>query len=789
MPKLYSNTSLPGLNAKLCFGFITNVLLFFLSANFVFAQNETNKWYFGKNAAIDFMSGSPVSMSGCAISTDEGSASVSDGAGNLLFYTDGVTVLNKNNVTMTNGSGLLGGFSSTQSGLIVKQPQSDSIYYIFTTSQQLAFGGLDYSIVDMSLQGGLGEVITKNVLLDAVSTEKITAICHSNDTDIWVIAHDWNNNQFQSYLLTSTGIITTPVISSVGTIAQGSSGNVIGYLKGSPTGNHLAQAVWVDNYFELFDFDKTSGMVSHPLHLVGSTAVSSGAYGVEFSPDGNLLYGTEITPGYIYQWNLAAGSDSLIIASKTLIGTSAVNFNGALQLASDQKIYMAEYGSAWLGAINDPNVQGVGCNYDDTGFQLSYGYNGLGLPNIFPCLFKSSMMPQANFNSSDSATCLNTCLDFYDLSINNPTSWQWSFPGGNPSSSSLQNPSNICYNTSGTYDVTLIVTNSAGSDTIAMSNFISVNAAPTANITQSNDTLYSSAGSSYQWYTGGNAINGATDDFYVPSTEDYYTVVITDANGCTAADTIFFSLSPQTSFAASDTTICQKFCMDFFDQSGNNPITWKWSFPGGVPSSSNQQNPTQICYNNPGVYDVTLITTNSFGSDTLILTGYITVYSTPAFPTITVTGDILTSSYASSYQWQFNSADIPGATNQSYTATQTGYYTVVITDENGCVSSTTVFVEVTGLSHIDDGFGFSIYPNPSNGNFVIELPMSLANEYICIGVVNALGQRLQFSHEKISSGNFKIKMRLNGITAGVYFVEITSESYFTKKKLIIYNQD
>ncbi len=394
-----------------------------------------------------------------------------------------------------------------------------------------------------------------------------------------------------------------------------------------------------------------------------------------------------------------------------------------------------------------------------------------------------SLPPSAAFTSNDSLFCANTCVDFFDFSLNNPTSWQWSFPGGSPSSSALQNPVNICYSTPGTYDVTLIVTNSFGSDTITLSSFITVNTAPTANISQSNDTLYSSAGNSYQWYTGGNAINGATNDFYVPSTEDFYSVVITDANGCTAADTIFFSLSPQTSFAASDTTICQKFCMDFFDQSGNNPSTWKWSFPGGVPSSSSQQNPTQICYNNPGVYDVTLITTNSFGSDTLVLAGYITVYSTPAFPTITVTGDILTSSYASSYQWQFNSVDIPGATNQSYTATETGYYTVIITDENGCVSSTTVFVEVTGVESIEDDFGFFVYPNPSNGNFTLEFSANISG-VVLIEVIDMLGQKIFASEEKISSATKK-EIQLTNISNGIYFIRFQIGNDFVSRKIQI----
>ncbi len=395
----------------------------------------------------------------------------------------------------------------------------------------------------------------------------------------------------------------------------------------------------------------------------------------------------------------------------------------------------------------------------------------------------AATLPSSAFGASDTAFCKNFCVDFFDLSANNPTSWQWSFPGGNPSSSTSQNPTNICYNTPGIYDVTLITFNAAGSDTLTLQSYVTVSTPPTVTITQSNDTLYSSAGNSYQWFVNGNPINGATNDFYVPTAEDFYTVEITDSTGCSAADTIFFSLAPQTSFAGSDTTICQKFCMDFFDQSGNNPTSWKWNFPGGTPSSSTQQNPTQICYNNPGIYDVTLITTNTYGSDTLVLTGYITVYATPAFPTITVTGDILTSSYASSYQWQFNSVDIPGATNQSYTATQTGYYTVIITDENGCVSSTTVFVEVTGVENTGES-SVLIYPNPASGSFFIEWNQIPAGE-ISIVVTNTLGQKTLSITEENHAPSLKKEIKLNGAAGGVYSVEIRANNFISVRKIII----
>jgi hypothetical protein len=140
----------------------------------------------------------------------EGSASISDASGNLLFYTDGITVWNKNNSVMVNGTGLYAGSSSTQAALIVPLPGSSTIYYIFTVAQQLSFGGFCYSIVDISLQSGNGEVTQKKYSPLSQCTEKITAVCHSNGTDLWVITHGWNSNEFKSYLLGSTGLSTTP---------------------------------------------------------------------------------------------------------------------------------------------------------------------------------------------------------------------------------------------------------------------------------------------------------------------------------------------------------------------------------------------------------------------------------------------------------------------------------------------------------------------------------------------------------------------------------------------------
>ena len=238
-------------------------------------------------------------------------------------------------------------------------------------------------------------------------------------------------------------------------------------------------------------------------------------------------------------------------------------------------------------------------------------------------------------------------------------------------------------------------------------------------------------------------------------------------------------------FATMDASICEKFCTNFTDQSTNNPTSWQWIFPGGDPASSTSQNPTNICYDSPGTYDVTLITTNANGSDTLTLQNYITVYPTPPFPNITQVGYTLTSSAASSYQWQLNSTDIPGATNQSYTILQTGYYTVIVGDSNSCKNSTTVYVLISGVDEVNNDVNLSICPNPSSGNFIVEWLNGFMAGEVSIDVVNTLGQKVFSFSEKISSSHFKKEMDLTDAACGVYFIEIKTENEFVMKKILI----
>ena len=200
--------------------------LFFLIliGSTTYSQNENTKWYFGNQAGLDFMTNPPTALNNGSLNTNEGCASIADANGNLLFYTDGVTIWNKNHAVMANGTGLAGNPSSTQSGIIVKQPGNPNIYYVFT---QWPINGLKYSIVDMNLAAGLGSVTISNISLSASTTEKLTAVKHCNGIDTWVITHMNGSNQFLAFLVTSAGVNPIAVISPIGTIHTGQ----IGYMK------------------------------------------------------------------------------------------------------------------------------------------------------------------------------------------------------------------------------------------------------------------------------------------------------------------------------------------------------------------------------------------------------------------------------------------------------------------------------------------------------------------------------------------------------------------------------
>jgi len=366
-----------------------------------YGQNSNKKWYFG-TAAVDFISGSPVATTNSAMSPSEGCSSIADAAGNMLFYTDGRNVYNANNVIMPNGSGLLAASSSTQGALIVQHPGNVNQYYIFTVGD-LTSGApatcmcFSYSIVDMTLQGGLGDLTaTKNVLLLNNTTEKLAAIKAANGVDVWIIVHQYNSSNFYAYLLTSSGTIFPPVISTGSPYTT--SDDYIGQLKCSPACDKIAAALYTSCRVEICDFDNATGIISNSI-LSPVVSTGSDLYGLEFSPDGSKLYVSSQTTffggnnGYIYQYNLNAGSSAAIFASKTIVSFYNTDYLAAMQLAPDNKIYITQNSLGYLHAINDPNALGLSCNYQDSSVNLNGKTGKYGMPAFVTICYNSTPLP------------------------------------------------------------------------------------------------------------------------------------------------------------------------------------------------------------------------------------------------------------------------------------------------------------------------------------------------------------------------------------------------------------
>lgn len=341
-------------------------------------------WYFGGRCGLDFSSGSPVAVTNGQMTATEGCITINDATGNLLFYSNGDSIWDRNHNWMPNSVGPgFGGYSCSQSTMAIRKPGNPNIYYMFYQAAQGGPNGFRYVEIDMTLNSGFGDVSsTPAVQLLSQSCEQMTAIRHANGIDSWVIVHGLNSNSFYAYLVNGAGVSNTPVVSSVGTTINASFNMVetIGCMKISCNGQHLAIAHYGDSITELFNFDRSTGAISNPQVLSTSYA----PYGVEFSSNSSYLYVSEWSwnNAAIYQYDLTATN---IAASQTVIGNvpASLGAAGALQMGPDHKIYIAVLFSDSISVIQNPDNAGVACNFLANGVYLGqYAQSLYGLPNV-----------------------------------------------------------------------------------------------------------------------------------------------------------------------------------------------------------------------------------------------------------------------------------------------------------------------------------------------------------------------------------------------------------------------
>jgi gliding motility-associated-like protein len=430
---------------------ITFLILLILPV-YLLSQGEANFWYFGLNAGLDFNNGAPEILSNGQLATFEGCSTMSSADGELLFYTDGVTVYNKNHQVMANGNGLSGNFSSTHSAIIFPDPGNINQYYIFTIDSDGGPNGLQYSVVDISSNNGLGQVTSvKNEFLIAPTNESLIAIENQDDDGFWVVAHKYNSDEFIAYEVTSSGVNPNPVISAIGTITGVS--NIIGQIKISPRGNRIAIARVGE--VQLFDFDNATGILSNAITIEKNVNF----YGVEFSQDGNLLYtsffdGGFSTNGGVFQFSLLAEEEEDIRASQVTLAFAPNTGFGAMQLAPDGRIYVAKISTPYLDAINNPTIRGPGADYIQEAIFLEEGQAVFGLPTFIPSYFRLGIQAEN--------ICEGEVTQFYSNIEEEYDSVFWDFGDGN---TSTEVDPQHAYSGPGEYDVSLTITLGAESAT------------------------------------------------------------------------------------------------------------------------------------------------------------------------------------------------------------------------------------------------------------------------------------------------------------------------------------
>lgn len=448
------------------------------------AQEESSWWVFGDGAGVEFTPNPQNRSSDPAVitsgyDTDEGVAAISDEMGNLLFFTDGSTVWNRNGVAMPNGTGLDGNFSSTQSAIVVKAPETPGVYFIATVG---AGNGspLSYSRVEMALNGGLGDVVpgVKNITLLAACAEKVAATIQTGTNNAYIMTFgrsnatststgSGNNNALFAWEVRG---IPGPNVSFVlpSPIAQSANSNLPyfstplaatngdrGMLRVSPDGTKLAigtQNLTNQGLF-LYDFNPSNGQFSG----AGLQLDNGPVYGVEFSASSQYLY-HDLSDDYspiggsnkrLVQYDLC---DQANIVSSRNEFANVPESRGTLQLGRDGEIYVARFDQSFLGRIE--NSETATPTYNTTAVDISPGVGKQGLPVFVQSSFASS------FTVNDQ--CQGDATEFILACLPQVAASNWDFGDGNTLTVTGPGVVTNTYATAGTYTVQVNVTNVSG---------------------------------------------------------------------------------------------------------------------------------------------------------------------------------------------------------------------------------------------------------------------------------------------------------------------------------------
>lgn len=740
---------------------IVMLCLALVCSSVTFAQQQAANWYFGNNAGINFDLGNNTvsSVTDGQLITAEGCTSISDENGNLVLYTDGTTIYNANHLVMENGNNLLGDESSTQSAIAIPKPNDPNIYYVFTVGSNSNPTGLNFYTIDLTFNGGLGRVVGGSTNLLTGCSEKISAVLKDCLTgNIWVIAFSnqagtsaSNMDTFHAFEVSTTGVNTNAVTSTLGM----SISDFSGYLKFSPDGTKLASANGTAGLF-IADFNAASGTVSNP-EFLETQLPSDISYGVEFSPNSQLLYastylsqenptdpnGPPINISYLLQYNIF---DLDISASKILI-TQRQLYRSSLQLGPNGKIYCSQSldyssGVSALSTIANPNTLGIACTYQHQNVSLGGNVSRQGLPPFIQSFFTQQI--DIIQNGSDTLNLVLCTNDVYTLTteVIPGATYSWT-QDGNP----LTETSNeLTINTAGNYQVFIetntncgdqngqaIVTYTTGPDAFDGNLFqCGTSDFSTFNLNQADEELTGNvAGLSTQFFltqldadNGTSPLNGQSYN-NVSNPQNVFVRVIDNNTSCfnTSVLSIGVSTSQLANFEASEVCDEQESPdgMNTFNLDDYSPLIL-FGLPAGFTisyySTYNdallEQNELPLVYNNVTPYSETIYSRIEngnvcYGINEVLLTvsplpelgedeTILYCINNSSLSLILDSGlqDTNTSNYT--FYW-----DNEGESTQSISVNTVGIYTVTVTHNiSSCSNTRTFIIEASNIATVDE---------------------------------------------------------------------------------------
>ncbi|MDQ6526272.1 hypothetical protein RB608_21815 [Nocardioides sp. LHD-245] len=345
-------------------------------------------WIFGNNGGIDFgVSGTTATAVRVPGSTVEGSTVVSDTTGNLLFWSNGSTIFNRDNQVMPNGSGLLINASATQTVASFPSITNPGTYFVVTTTGASEVGGdgqLYYSKVDMSLDGGLGAVTSvKNVPLGGSDdgSEALTAVPNATGDGFWVLSTKANAPEILAFEFDGDGPVSGTAVASTLSTANG---NQYGTLNISRDLSQVVQMTGSStgrSQVRVLDVDGATGVLTEKFSwdLPTGSGTGSNGYSADFSPEGDYVYATKIFGGaHLFRYRLDGAATSADVAA-SVENLSGIGNGGQVRRAPDGRMYVANRAATTLSVVNTPDATDPGLVIG--GFPLAAGVsNSWGLP-------------------------------------------------------------------------------------------------------------------------------------------------------------------------------------------------------------------------------------------------------------------------------------------------------------------------------------------------------------------------------------------------------------------------